>query len=129
MGHNSALYLTLYSLKQAVIFYQTLLKTRRSTLIWLSIKGWLDDKGKIHEKIYNVAWSGKRELDDNGNLPALKNTVHVSQARYTNTVGITNSLLPGKILTTMQVKQPFIMRESWKFTRLDGQPMTLKPWA
>ena len=25
------------------------------------VKGWLDAKGKLHEQIYDVAWSGERK--------------------------------------------------------------------
>ena len=51
------------------------------------IKGWLDASVKQHEKIYNVAWSGQRKLDDEGKLPAVGNTVDVAAARYTNDIG------------------------------------------
>jgi hypothetical protein len=51
------------------------------------IKGWLDDKGKTHEKVYDVAWSGERKLDVNGKLPPVGNTVDVKNANWTNTIG------------------------------------------
>lgn len=51
------------------------------------IKGWLDQDGKTHEKIYNVAWSGDRKADGNGKLPAVGNTVDVEAASWTNTIG------------------------------------------
>ncbi|GAA5315422.1 MAG: DUF3604 domain-containing protein [Candidatus Pelagadaptatus aseana] len=51
------------------------------------IKGWLDAKGKTHEKIYNVAWSGERQLQANGKLPGVGNTVDVKSATWTNTIG------------------------------------------
>jgi len=53
------------------------------------VKGWLDKKGNTHEKIYNVAWSdaGSRQLDANGKLPAVGNTVDVANATWTNTIG------------------------------------------
>ena len=51
------------------------------------VKGWLDKKGKRQEKIYNVAWSGDRALDENGNLPPVGNTVNVAEATWTNTIG------------------------------------------
>ncbi|VAX06890.1 FIG00801583: hypothetical protein [hydrothermal vent metagenome] len=51
------------------------------------IKGWMDKKGSLHEKIYNVAWSGKRKLDGKGNLPSVGNTVNISNASWTNTIG------------------------------------------
>lgn len=51
------------------------------------VKGWIDEKGKNQTKIYNVVWSGKRELDNDGKLPAVGNTVNIPEASYTNTIG------------------------------------------
>ncbi|NIS90644.1 MAG: DUF3604 domain-containing protein [Woeseiaceae bacterium] len=51
------------------------------------IKGWLDGRGKRQEKIYNVAWSGDRQTDADGKLPAVGNTVDVATATWTNTIG------------------------------------------
>jgi len=46
-----------------------------------------DAKGVQHEKIYNLAWSDDRKLDNSGKLPAVGNTVNVKAATYTNTIG------------------------------------------
>jgi len=52
------------------------------------IKGWLDSSGKLHEKIYDVVWSGERKIDPTtGKLPAVGNTVDIEQATWTNTIG------------------------------------------
>jgi Protein of unknown function (DUF3604) len=51
------------------------------------IKGWLDAKGAVHEKIYNVAWSGKRKLGKGGKLPTVGNTVNVKEATWSNSIG------------------------------------------
>jgi hypothetical protein len=51
------------------------------------IKGWSDEKGKTHEKIYDVVWSGDRKIDSKGKLPAVGNTVDVKAANWTNTIG------------------------------------------
>jgi hypothetical protein len=51
------------------------------------VKGWLDKKGDTHEKVYDVHWSTGRELDANGVLPAVGNTVNVELANWTNTIG------------------------------------------
>jgi hypothetical protein len=51
------------------------------------IKGWVDKRGKTHEKVYNVAWSAGRELDGNGDLPPVGNTVDIAAANWTNTIG------------------------------------------
>ena len=51
------------------------------------VKGWLDAEGEQHEHVYNVAWSDGRELDAQGKLPAVGNTVDLTSARYTNSIG------------------------------------------
>ena len=51
------------------------------------VKGWLDDQGNVHEKIYDVAWSGDRTPGQNGRLPPVGNTVDIETARYSNTIG------------------------------------------
>jgi hypothetical protein len=51
------------------------------------VKGWLDEDGKTHEKVYDVAWSAGREPDANGKLPPVGNTVDVKNANWTNTIG------------------------------------------
>jgi len=54
------------------------------------IKGWMDAKGNLHEKVYDVAWSGDRKQDpDTGKLPSVGNTVNVAKASWTNTIGAT----------------------------------------
>ncbi len=52
------------------------------------IKGWLDASGQTHEKVYDVAWSGQRRPDPKtGQVPAVGNTVNVTDASYTNSIG------------------------------------------
>ena len=51
------------------------------------VKGWIDRNGARKEKIYDVVWSGDREPDANGKLPALGSTVDVANATWTNTIG------------------------------------------
>ena len=53
------------------------------------IKGWLDANGEVHEKIYDVAWSGDRKPGADGKLPSVGNTVDVEDATWTNTIGAT----------------------------------------
>ena len=51
------------------------------------VKGWTKN-GQIFEKVFDVAWSGKRKIDAaTGKLPAVGNTVNVPQATYTNDIG------------------------------------------
>ncbi len=51
------------------------------------IKGWLDEEGRSHERVYNVAWSGNRELSSSGKLPAVGDTVDRDTASYNNSIG------------------------------------------
>ena len=51
------------------------------------IKGWVDEKGKSHEKVFNVAWSGQRKIDASGKLPTVGNTVDAATATYKNSIG------------------------------------------
>ena len=53
------------------------------------IKGWVDAKGKTHEKIFNIKWGGARQPDASGKLPPVGNTVDLKTATYTNSIGAT----------------------------------------
>ena len=53
------------------------------------VKGWLDSKGELHEKVYDVVWSGDREPGKDGKVPAVGSTVDVKEATWTNTIGAT----------------------------------------
>ena len=51
------------------------------------VKGWVDAKGEMQEKIYDVAWSGDRKPGADGKLPPVGSTVDVENATWTNTIG------------------------------------------
>jgi hypothetical protein len=51
------------------------------------VKGWMDDKGELHEKVYDIAWSGDRKPGADGKLPPVGNTVDTANAIWTNTIG------------------------------------------
>ena len=51
------------------------------------IKGWLDSAGVAQEKVFDVVWSGDRELDASGNLESVGDTVDRLNATYTNDIG------------------------------------------
>lgn len=51
------------------------------------IKGWRDGKGRMQEKIYDVALSDGRRAHSNGTVDPVGSTVDVGNASYTNTIG------------------------------------------
>ncbi len=52
------------------------------------IKGWVDKDGKAQERVYDVAVSDEREIDQNGRCKTpVGNTVNVEKATWTNTIG------------------------------------------
>ncbi len=53
------------------------------------IKGWLDEKGVLQEKVYDVAWGDydKRQPGADGKLPPVGDTVDVKNATWRNTIG------------------------------------------
>jgi len=52
------------------------------------IKGWLDKKGKTHERVYDVAVSGDRTIGADGRCKTpVGNTVDLEAANWTNTIG------------------------------------------
>jgi len=42
---------------------------------------------ELHEKVYDVVWSGNRKPNAKGKLPPVGNTVDVKKATWTNTIG------------------------------------------
>jgi hypothetical protein len=53
------------------------------------VKGWVDNKGATHERIYDVAWSGDRKPGADGKLPPVGNTVNEKTGEYRNSIGAT----------------------------------------
>ena len=52
------------------------------------IKGWLDKDGQPQEKVFDVAWSGKRKKSRRtGKVGAVGSTVDVKTASYNNSIG------------------------------------------
>jgi hypothetical protein len=51
------------------------------------VKGWVDADGKTHEKVFDVAWSDKRERSPDGKVPPVVNSVDLSTAKYLNASG------------------------------------------
>lgn len=51
------------------------------------IKGWMDAKGGLHEKVHDVVWSGDRKPGADGKVPDVGSTVDLENATWTNTIG------------------------------------------
>ena len=52
------------------------------------IKGWMDAKGKLHERVYDVAVSDGRKIGSDGRCKTpVGDTVDVKRATWTNTIG------------------------------------------
>jgi hypothetical protein len=51
------------------------------------VKGWVEANGETHDTIYDVVWSGGREISPHGTLPPVGNTVDIPSASYTNSIG------------------------------------------
>ena len=53
------------------------------------VKGWLDEKGETHEKVYDVVWgdTDRRKMGPDGKLPPVGNTVDVKNATWSNSIG------------------------------------------
>jgi hypothetical protein len=53
------------------------------------VKGWLDKKGEVQERVYDVVWgdADKRKPGADGKLPPVGSTVDVANATWTNTIG------------------------------------------
>ncbi len=51
------------------------------------VKGWIDRRGEVHERVYDVAWSGNRRIGPDGKLPAVGNTVDLATGLYSNSIG------------------------------------------
>jgi hypothetical protein len=51
------------------------------------IKGWTDASGQAQEKIFNVAWSGDRQLGADGKLPPVGNTANINTGKTDDSIG------------------------------------------
>jgi hypothetical protein len=53
------------------------------------VKGWHDSDGEVHEKVYDIAWgdADRRHMGPGGKIPPVGNTVNLSEATWTNTIG------------------------------------------
>lgn len=75
---------------QAPVFLVTALKDPKGANLdrIQIIKGWLDNKGKTQERIFDVAVSDNRKIKNNGRVnKAVGDTVDIKTATYKNSIG------------------------------------------
>ena len=53
------------------------------------VKGWVGADGEAQEKVYDVVWAraGERQVGGNGKVPAVGNSVNLSDATWDNAIG------------------------------------------
>jgi hypothetical protein len=51
------------------------------------VKGWLNADGTLHERVYDVVWSGERKPGPEGKVPPVGDSVDVVNATWSNTIG------------------------------------------
>jgi hypothetical protein len=70
-----------------------------------AIKGWVDDTGETHERVFDVAWSSGREILPDGSLEPVGDTVDRTNATWTDDIGSSR-------LSTVWVAPEFDARQS-----------------
>ncbi|PWK21050.1 DUF3604 domain-containing protein [Xanthomarina spongicola] len=53
------------------------------------VKGWAHADGTLEEKVFDVVWSGNREIDSNGKVPSVGNSVNLEDGTWDNSIGAT----------------------------------------
>ena len=89
------------------------------------VKGWVDAKGEVQEKIYDVAWSGARKPGADGKLPPVGTTVDVANATWTNTIGAPELIAVWKARTSIPSSERSTMAACWRFRPRAG-PLTTR---
>ena len=51
------------------------------------VKGWVDQLGESHERVYDAAWAGEDRLQADGTLSTVGNTVDMNTGETANTIG------------------------------------------
>jgi hypothetical protein len=51
------------------------------------VKGWLDDNGESHERVFDVSWAGDDRVLEDGSLRPVADTVNLSTGAVDNSVG------------------------------------------
>lgn len=51
------------------------------------VKGWLDESGRAQEKVFNIAWSDGRQINQDGSLPSVGNSVDLKTGEVDDSIG------------------------------------------
>jgi hypothetical protein len=51
------------------------------------VKGWVNTDGSLGEKVYDVTWSGDRQVGADGKVPSVGNSVNLRDATWSNDIG------------------------------------------
>ena len=51
------------------------------------VKGWVNVDGSLGEKVYDVAWSGDRQVNAQGKVPSVGNSVNLEDGTWSNDIG------------------------------------------
>ena len=78
----------------------------------------------MHEKVYDVAWSGDRKPGADGKVPAVGSTVDVANATWTNTIGAPELIAVWTDPDFDPASAPSTTAACWKSRRRAGPPMT-----
>ena len=54
------------------------------------VKGWVDASGESFEKVFDVAWSSDKRLQEDGSLTPVPNTVNLETGTWSNEAGAAN---------------------------------------
>jgi hypothetical protein len=87
------------------------------------IKGWMDDDGDLHEKVYDVVWSDDRQPGADGKLPPVGNTVEprtgLTRSAHQNSLrsGPTPISMPTRVRSTTSGCSRFRHRVGCSTTR------------
>ncbi len=92
------------------------------------IKGWIDASGATHETIFEIVWSGERQLV-NGVLPPVGDTVDRATGQYVNSIGAQSLATAGRTHRSIRTSARSTTSGCWRSRRLGTHFSTRSPSA
>jgi len=76
------------------------------------VKGWFDERGGLHEQLFDVVWSDADRCKPaaDGKPPSVGSTVEVGNVTRNNTIGDPEMIASGRIRTSTPSCWPYAMR-------------------